>query len=61
MADRYLLESGSPNGYLMEDGGGVLILEFTVAPTITGGTFTLMGVGCWIAALLLALGVVPCY
>lgn len=27
MADRYLLESGAPDGYLMEDAGGVLILE----------------------------------
>ncbi len=27
MADRYLLESGSPDGYLLEDGTGVLILE----------------------------------
>lgn len=27
MADRYLLESGAPDGYLLEDGSGVLILE----------------------------------
>lgn len=27
MADRYLLESGTPDGYLLEDGSGVLILE----------------------------------
>jgi hypothetical protein len=27
MADRYLLESGAPDGYLLEDGTGVLILE----------------------------------
>jgi hypothetical protein len=27
MADRYLLESGSPDGYTLEDGSGVLILE----------------------------------
>jgi hypothetical protein len=27
MADRYLLESGSPDGYLLEDGSGVLLLE----------------------------------
>lgn len=30
MADRYLLESGAPDGYLLEDGSGVLLLE--VAP-----------------------------
>ena len=29
MADRYLLESGTPDGYLLEDGTGVLILETT--------------------------------
>lgn len=27
MADRYLLESGAPDGYLLEDGSGVLLLE----------------------------------
>jgi len=27
MADRYLLESGAPDGYLLEDGTGVLLLE----------------------------------
>jgi len=27
MADRYLLESGSPDGFLLEDGSGVLLLE----------------------------------
>jgi hypothetical protein len=27
VADRYLLESGSPDGYLLEDGSGVLLLE----------------------------------
>ncbi len=31
MADRYLLESGSPDGYLLEDGTGVLLLE-AIAP-----------------------------
>ena len=32
MADRYLLESGAPDGYLLEDGTGVLLLEpFTPA------------------------------
>lgn len=29
MADRYLLESGAPDGYLLEDGTGVLLLENT--------------------------------
>ena len=29
MADRYLLESGAPDGYLLEDGSGVLLLEQT--------------------------------
>jgi hypothetical protein len=33
MADRYLLESGAPDGFLLEDGSGVLILE-------TPGAFT---------------------
>lgn len=27
MADRLLLESGAPDGYLLEDGTGVLLLE----------------------------------
>jgi hypothetical protein len=27
MADRYLLESGSPDGYLLEDGSGVLLID----------------------------------
>lgn len=27
MADRYLLESGSPDGYQLEDGSGVLLLD----------------------------------
>ena len=31
MADRYLLESGSPDGYLLEDSTGVLLLEGTAA------------------------------
>lgn len=33
MADRYLLESGAPDGYLLEDGTGVLLLE-TVASEV---------------------------
>ena len=31
MADRYLLETGAPDGYLLEDGTGVLLLEGTAA------------------------------
>jgi hypothetical protein len=31
MADRYLLESGAPDGYLLEDGTGVLLLEVVAA------------------------------
>ena len=36
MADRYLLESGAPDGYLLEDGSGVLILEGDVDVIIEG-------------------------
>lgn len=32
MSDRYLLESGAPDGYLLEDGTGVLILEQQTNP-----------------------------
>lgn len=52
MADRYLLESGSPDGYLLEDGSGVLLLE--AAPTTTGGTLNLLGVGCWFVIVFLS-------
>ena len=34
MADRYLLESGAPDGYLLEDSSGVLLLE-DMAPFTT--------------------------
>src|SRR5262245_54449086 len=34
MADRYLLESGAPDGYQLEDGTGVLLLETGNAPFI---------------------------
>ena len=37
MADRYLLESGSPDGYALEEGGGVLILEFAAADVFIEG------------------------
>lgn len=32
MADRYLLESGAPDGYLLEDSSGVLLLEGASGP-----------------------------
>ncbi len=44
MADRLLLESGSPDGYLLEDGSGVLLLDAIaggialVQPEVTGST-----------------------
>lgn len=46
MADRYLLESGAPDGYLLEDGSGVYLLEgessvVLTADDITTGTPTL--------------------
>ena len=37
MADRYLLESGTPDGYLLEDGSGVLILEVAGAEVFIEG------------------------
>lgn len=40
MADRYLLESGSPDGYLLEDGSGVLLID---APTIAAYKDSLSG------------------
>lgn len=36
MADRYLLESGTPDGYLNEDGSGVLLIESVPSAAITG-------------------------
>lgn len=39
MADRYLLESGAPDGYLLEDGSGVLLLDILpVTLNTTTGT-----------------------
>lgn len=35
MADRYLLESGAPDGYLLEDGTGVYLLETPPASPVT--------------------------
>ena len=37
MADRYLLESGAPDGYQLEDGSGVLLLE-TPSPALDDGS-----------------------
>lgn len=37
MADRYVLESGAPDGYLLEDGSGVLILEQQAGTFAVGG------------------------
>lgn len=37
MADRYLLESSAVDGYLLEDGSGVLLLE-TVAAAVHAHT-----------------------
>ena len=34
MADRYLLESSATDGYLLEDGSGVLLLEDAVAANV---------------------------
>ena len=34
MADRYLLESSATDGYLLEDGTGVLLLEGGAAATV---------------------------
>lgn len=48
MADRYLLESGAPDGYLLEDGSGVLSLESTV--TIHQGAVSFVGAGTFAAA-----------
>lgn len=36
MADRYLLEQGAPDGFLLEDGSGVLLLEGEAALENTG-------------------------
>jgi hypothetical protein len=46
MADRYLLESGAPDGYLLEDGTGVLLLDVVTNLTLdidTPGAITLAG------------------
>lgn len=40
MASRYLLESGAPDGYLLEDGSGVLLLEQQPLVTLTGTVTT---------------------
>ena len=43
-ADRYLLESGAPDGYLIEDASGVLILEQQPGVTVPN-QLMLVGVG----------------
>lgn len=42
MADRYLLESGAPDGYLLEDGSGVLLQEI---PVVKASRFASAGAG----------------
>ena len=41
MADRYLIESSATDGYLLEDGSGVLLLE--VQPVGSAHTHTFTG------------------
>lgn len=41
MADRYLLESGAPDGYQLEDGSGVLLLEGTGFDPANGFPYSL--------------------
>ena len=48
MADRYLLESSATDGYLLEDGTGVLLLEDAAPPAanplkIVGAPFAFAG------------------
>ncbi len=40
MADRYLLESGSPDGYLLEDGSGVLLLNEEIVEIVNHNNTT---------------------
>jgi hypothetical protein len=49
MADRYLLESGAPDGFLLEDGSGVLILEFAAPVTDVPNALMMMGQGLAVA------------
>lgn len=60
MADRYLLESGSPDGYTLEQGGGVLILEFVATPTNVPNALMMMGRGlCVVLTSRAVVDVVP--
>jgi len=43
MADRLLLESGTPDGYLLEDGSGVLLSERTGYSNVVTQTRGLVG------------------
>lgn len=52
MADHYLLESGAPDGYQLEDGSGVLLLEEGVVSPIQ--LRMLMGVGLSLFFILLS-------
>jgi hypothetical protein len=49
MADRYLLESGSPDGYQLEDGSGVLLLDDTTLEIVNNAntTVTYQGGGAY--------------
>lgn len=56
MADRYLLESGAPDGYLLEDGSGVLLLEGTADLSLgLSGVSSASAVGSLVVAVSLAL------
>lgn len=53
MADRYLLETSATDGYLLEDGSGVLLLEQSGAACVP--EMSLMGVSrcsVWVVAVL---------
>lgn len=49
MADRYLLESGAPDGFTLEDGSGVLILENDPPATDVPNALMMMGQGLAVA------------
>jgi hypothetical protein len=51
MADRYLLESSAVDGYLLEDGSGVLLLETLSSDVFIDGLHRIRwGVGALTAA-----------
>lgn len=47
MADRYLLESGAPDGYLLEDGSGVFIIDMPAIINSANTTVTDLGGDVW--------------